>query len=82
MKGDTTMHFDPTKMERLLSLSDAELWSALRGMAAANGLSLPVSTPSPQEMKNLRTVFSGSTDLSMEQARSIIDAYKNGKRPC
>ncbi|MBO5756004.1 MAG: hypothetical protein J6R89_08120 [Clostridia bacterium] len=74
------MHLDPAKMERLLALSDTELWATLRGIAAANGLSLPASTPSHDEMKKLRALFGGNAELSLEQARSIIDGYKNNHK--
>ena len=70
------MNFDPTKMKQLLTLSDGELWAVLRSIAAANGVSLPATTPSPEEMKRFRAMLEGGHNLTPEQAKGIVDAYK------
>ena len=71
------MNFDPAKMQQLLTLSDSELWTVLRSIASAKGISLPTATPSAEEMQRLRAVFRNGQNISPEQAARIVDAYKN-----
>lgn len=74
------MNFDSTATERLLTLSDADLWSTLKSIASMNGISLPAATPSHDEMQRLRGVFRGGNGLSLEKAREIVEKYKKDSK--
>ena len=74
------MNFDPATLEKLLALSDAELWDAIKNVAAMNGITLPSSAPSASDMRTLRGLLKGGKGMSLEAAREIIGQYKNVKR--
>jgi hypothetical protein len=74
------MNFDSRATEKLLSLSDAELWATLKSIASMNGISLPSTAPSPAEMQKLRGIFKGGEGLSLEKAREIVEEYKKGSK--
>ena len=70
------MNFDSSAIEKLLTLSDSELWTTLRTLASMNNVSLPSTTPSVQEMQKLRALFKNGGGLSAEKAKEIINNYK------
>ena len=54
------MKFDANKLHMLKEKSDMELWLAIKSIAAASGLSLSDTPPSPKEMAKLRDLMSGA----------------------
>lgn len=74
------MNFDSHAMEKLLALSDEELWATLKSIASMNGISLPSGAPSSAEMQKLRGIFKGGEGLSLEKAREIVEEYKKGSK--
>ena len=74
------MNFNMSAMQALLSLPDAGLWEAVREIARAGGITLPATTPSPQEMQKLRSILANGEGMNPEQAKKIINEYKAGKK--
>ncbi len=74
------MKFDSYAIEKLLALSDDELWATLKSIASMNGISLPSSAPSNAEMQKLRNIFRGGDGMSLEKAREIVEGYKKGSK--
>ena len=73
------MNFESGAIDKLLTLSDTELWTTLKGIASMNGVTLPATPPSPAEMQKLRGIFKGGKGLSLEKAQEIVNEYKKGK---
>lgn len=74
------MKFDANKLHMLKEKSDMELWLAIKSIAAASGLSLSDTPPSPKEMAKLRDLMSGAEKMSPAEAAKIInDLKKRGK---
>lgn len=73
------MNFDSGAIEKLLTLSDTELWTTLKSIASMNGVTLPSAPPSAAEMQKLRGIFKGGEGLSLEKAQEIVNEYKKGK---
>ena len=70
------MNFDGSKLEAFAALPDDILWSEVRKMAGAHGLSLPAEAPPHDELEKLRAMCTGATKISMLQAMRIVNDLK------
>ena len=70
------MNFDKDKLIALTALPDDALWSEIKKMSSAYGLSLPDKTPSHEELEKLRSMFGGVGKLSLMQAMRVVNDIK------
>ncbi len=75
------MRFDKETLEKLCAKSDDELWKDIRGIAKIAKISLPENSPSHEELEKLRALLTGSGQISAEEAKKAVEAYRarNGK---
>ncbi len=70
------MKLNQEEMKRLSTLSDAELESEIRRMAAGKGLSLPSASPSHEDLEKLRALLSSEGGFGLMDAMRYYNAYK------
>lgn len=70
------MQFDPKALAKLLEKPDAELWAAVRQIAAASGVSLPAGVPPPGDIQKLRGILAGAPGKDYGEALRILNSYR------
>ena len=70
------MQLDPNTVNRLVCQSDDKLWSAIRMIAAQNGVSLPATTPPAEDMSRLRDAIAGISDSDIGNAVRIVNEMR------
>ena len=74
------MKIDKTKLDAMLSLSDAELWGEIRKVARAKGINMPEKTPSESEIRKVRTALSEAEKLNLASAMRLVNDLKRGEK--
>ncbi|MBP3606531.1 MAG: hypothetical protein J6J66_08055 [Clostridia bacterium] len=70
------MKLDPQKLKQLSALSDTELESEIRRMAAEKGLKLPATSPSHEDLEKLRALLSSEGGFGMMGAMRLYNEYR------
>ena len=70
------MKIDKEKLDRLVGMSDSELWGEIRKIAKGHGFTLPEKTPDSAEMSKIRGAISGGAKLKLGEAVRILNEYK------
>ncbi len=70
------MQFDYNMLQKLVSLSDEQLWQTIRAIASQNGVSLPLGAPPSSELSRLREAMSSTKSPDIAQAMDIVNQYK------
>lgn len=70
------MKLNQEEMKRLATLSDAQLESEIRRMAAAKGFALPSASPSHEDLEKLRALLTSEGGFGMMDAMRLYNAYK------
>ncbi len=73
------MEFNANMMRDLLKKSDAELWQTVRGVAEANGITLPGGTPSAGDMARLRAILGTKGAGDVEEAMEVLRRARGGR---
>lgn len=73
------MKINKEMLDRLASMSDAELWGQIRAIAGSHGLKIPDGIPPHAEMEKLRSMMRGETKMSLGEAVKIINNQKREK---
>ena len=74
------MKIDKTKLDAMLSLSDAELWGEIRKVARAKGINMPEKTPSESEIRPVRAALSEAEKLNLASAMRLVNDLKRGDK--
>ena len=74
------MKIDKTKLDAMLSLSDAELWKEIRKVAKAKGINMPEKTPSESEIRKVRSALSEAEKLNLASAMRLVNDLKRGDK--
>ena len=74
------MKIDKTKLDAMLSLSDAELWGEIRKVARAKGINMPEKTPSESEIRKVRAALSEAEKLNLASAMRLVNDLKRGDK--
>ena len=74
------MNLDKSKLEALAALSDDQLWSEIKSIAASHGFSLPDAKPTGGELEKLRGALTDTEKLNLSGAIRILNNYKRGKK--
>ena len=70
------MQIDPNALKALLSHSDEGLWELIRRLAKANGIAVSDTPPAAADMKRLREVLTGATDMDADKALALLAKYR------
>ena len=74
------MQIQPELLLLLLNKSDEELWQTMKAIALSNGVHLPRTMPTSEDMKKLRAILQSGNQMDMNEAIKIVESYKNGER--
>lgn len=74
------MKIDKSKLEKLKSMTDEELWQSILGIASANGIDLPKREPSKKEIEELRELLSHAERINPLTAMRMISNFKRGSK--
>ena len=72
------MKIDKEKLRALSELSDDALWATIMRIAEGNGISIPKSQPSKDDMAKIREAMSDPTRLNLSGALRVIKKHKGG----
>ena len=70
------MKFDKSKLDRLASLPDEELWCEIKKIANAYGLKLDDAVPDRAKLDTVRAMCRGDIKLKLSEAMKIIGGGK------
>ena len=73
------MRIDKDKLKAMAALSDAELWSQIKAVAAQHGLSLPDKSPSHADLEKVRAAMMGDK-INVGGALRVIDKYRKEQK--
>lgn len=69
------LKIDKEKLERMLSLTDDELWSEIRSICERVRISVPTETPPHEKLEQLRGIARGGR-ISFSEAMRMLADYK------
>lgn len=69
------LKIDKEKLERMLSMTDDELWREIRTICERVRISVPTQTPPHDKLEELRTV-ARSGRISFSEAMRMLAEYK------
>ena len=72
------MKLDKSKLIAMASLSDSQLWSEIRAMAANHGVDMPEKQPSKYELDKVRSALMDAEKLSLISAARLVNDLKKG----
>jgi hypothetical protein len=79
------MRIDRDKLQKLLAMSDEELWRTVCAIGNDHGLDLPKAPPPKEDMARLRGAIDGNAGINVGEAIRVVKSYKrsekNGRNP-
>ncbi|MBR5453169.1 MAG: hypothetical protein IKV54_03740 [Clostridia bacterium] len=70
------MEINQSTVNKMLAMSDADLWRSIRLIASTSGIKLD-NGPAPEaEMEKIRTALSSVTGSEVSEALKILSKYK------
>ena len=69
------LKIDKEKLERMLSMTDDELWSEIRAICERVKINVPTQTPPHEKLEQLRGIARGGK-ISFSEAMRMLADYK------
>ena len=69
------MEINKSSIDRMVAMSDEDLWRAIRLIASTSGIKLENSPAPAGEMAKIRSALSSATDKDVREAFDVLAKY-------